>query len=67
MNEHRGLDNNVVLPSEIDLKMIEKEDSHDIWGEDNLFNFDIREARTERRHVERILSELRGVGMWRDK
>jgi len=58
------LDKNIVLPSEIELSEIEKGDAYDIWGENNLFGFDEIEARAERRHVDRVINELRGCGGW---
>lgn len=59
----KTLDKNVVLPSEIELHEIE-EDSHDIWCEDNLFDFDETQARQERRHIDRIIKDLKSTGHW---
>lgn len=58
------LDKEIVLPSEIELNEIEKEDACDIWGEDNLFDFNLDEARSQREHVDKIINELRGSGGW---
>lgn len=64
MDGEKMLDKEIVLPSEIELNEIEKEDAYDIWGEDNLFDFDLNEARSQREHVDKIINELKGCGGW---
>jgi len=64
MDGQKMLDKEIVLPSEIELNEIEKEDAFDIWGEDNLFDFDLSEARSQREHIDRIINDLRGQGGW---
>ncbi len=64
MCELKTLDKGIVLPSEIELDEIEKGDCHDVWGEDNLFDFSPDEARSEREHINRIIHDLKRCGGW---